>query len=279
MNSASGPDTPNGTVPSAPSLEQQSKESSPLIIKPEEMSLSSKLPEETGGLVKIKKSIKSELVTIAEDTSNATLSAESRAILERFVDNASRGFVSVTPMKCQGMKCPYINSCPLKQAGSVLPIGKRCPVEDTIATLHVTKHLQSLGIEDVNDPSHSFDMDMLCEIAGLELLRWRCGAELSKDGRLIIDQAVGGTMDGDIIYQQVVNPIIDVLDRTGKHISKLREGLIATRKAQAEAGHVVHDVSQKASDLRAKADAARRKRLEKIKEAEFTVKDDGEPNK
>lgn len=273
MNSKSGQDIPSQTEQNAPSPAPLSKECMPLNVHPVETNLSSKLPAETGGLPVVKKAIKSELIKIAEETSDAALSDESKAILERFVDNATRGFVSTAPMRCTGEKCPYLASCPLKQAGSKLPFGKACPVEHTIAALHITKHLQALNIENIDDVNHSFDMDMLCELAGLELIRWRCGAELSKTPSLIVSQAVGGTMDGELIYQDIVNPILEVLDKTGKHIGKLREGLLATRKAQAEVGKIVHDPSQKAAALRAQAEQAKINRLQKLKDAEFKVID------
>lgn len=251
--------------------DQINNDQSKPVIQPRSTSILSNLPSETEGVLKVKNSIKNNLSIVAEVESGGTLSPESKAILDRFVDNSSRGFVSVIPMICKGIKCPYLSACPLHAAGSKLPIDKSCPVENTIAAIQVSKHLQALNIEDVNDPSHSFDLDMLCEMAGLELLRWRCGAELSKDSKVIITQMVGATLEGEPLFEDVPNPVIDVLERTSRHIAKLREALVATRKAQLEAGQDIHDVSSKAADLRARAEIAKKKRLEQIKNADFKV--------
>lgn len=226
---------------------------------------------EVHSVKKVKTAIKANLVKMAE--ADSKLTAEGQAILERFVENATKGFVSTMPMICKGESCPYISACPLKAAGSKLPVTKRCPVEDTIATLQVTKHLQALNIENVDDPTHSFDVDILCEMAGLELLRWRCGVELSKSPKLIITQMVGATLEGEPLYQEVPAPIIDVFERTSRHILKLREALVATRKAQLEAGQDVGDVSSRAAELRQKAEDSKKKRLESLKPADFKVKD------
>lgn len=240
---------------------------------PESLSVTTNLPAPSSGVKNIKTALKDNLVALAEEESKLPLSAESKQILAKFVENASRGFVSVMPMVCRGESCPYITSCPLKAAGSKLPVSKRCPVEDTIASIQVSKHLSALNIENVDDPSHSFDVDMLCELAGLELLRWRCGVELAKNPKLIITEMVGATLEGEAIYMDKPAPIIDVMERTSKHIAKLRDALVATRKAQLEAGQDISDVSQRAADLRQKAEEAKKKRLEQIKPAEYKVLD------
>ena len=277
MSTASGPDSPNEMGSNVPLPGQQSSESSSKSQLHEVKISSSKLRAGAGDRQSAGNLIKSELLSVAGDS----ITNEGQAIIERFVDNADKGFISVMPMICKGMNCPYIGSCPINQAKGALPVGKRCPVEDTIAILHVKKHLAALGIDNIDDSTHSFDMDMLFELAGLELIRWRCGAELSKNPNLMYSQPAFATQDGDVEYQDIVHPIIEVLDKTGKHISKLREALVATRKAQLEAGQVVQDVSQRAAELRAQAEKLRKQRMEKInnstKDADFTVKeeDDG----
>jgi len=238
---------------------------------PQADSVSNNLPTSNAGVRSVKTALKENLVALAESESKLPLSAESKQVLAKFVENASRGFVSVMPMVCKGEQCPYISACPLKAAGSKLPVSKRCPVEDTISAIQVSKHLSALNIDNVDDPSHSFDVDMLCELAGLELLRWRCGVELSRNPKLIITEMVGATLEGESIYMDKPAPIIEVMERTSKHIAKLRDALVATRKAQLEAGQDISDVSQRAADLRLKAEEAKKKRLEQIKPADYKV--------
>lgn len=270
MSMKSGEDTPSEMELNVPSVEQPSGGPTRSIIKPVGTNSSNKLPVVDGRSRRYKESLKSALVDYVQEESDADISPESVEILHRFVENSSRGFVSTIPMKCQGEGCSYLSVCPLYAAGSVLPVGKACPVEQWIAAANISKHLESLGIDDVTDPAHSFDMDMLCEMAGLELIRWRCGAQLAERPQLTISQVVNVTDEGEEIFQEVANPVIDIMDRTGKSINKLRDALVATRKAQIEAGKNVMDSTQKASDLREKANELIMKRRQ---EAELRKKE------
>lgn len=151
-----------------------------------------------------------------------------------------------------------------------------CPVEDTIINLWVSKHLQSLGITDIDDPAHSFDMDMLYELAGQELIRWRCSVHLSDSPALVENKVTGYSMNGDAIFEDVINPVLDVMERAGRNIAKIREALVATRESQLRIGQTMADPTQKAAALREKAKqiaAQRRNAAETIKEAEFNVKE------
>lgn len=269
MNTKSGQDTPPEMEPTVPSEELLSEECSPSIIKPEEKNYSSKLPVVDGRTRQYKQSLKDALVDIAQEESGAALSDESVEILHRFVENSTRGFVSTLPMTCRGHNCEYITICPLAQAGSKLPIGKPCPVESISAAGDIAKHLQSLGIDDITDPAHSFDLDMLCEMAGLEMIRRRCGHQLAKKPQLTVMQVVNVTEDGEEIYREEVNPIYEVFEKSTKQINKLRDALVATRKAQIEAGKNLTDSTQKASDMRERANELikqRRKEAEAKKE-------------
>ena len=117
-------------------------------------------------------------------------------------------------------------------------------------------------------------MDMLYELAGQELIRWRCSVHLSDDPALVSNQQVGATQQGDPIFGDVINPVLDVMERSGKNISKIREALVATREAQIRAGQLASDPTERAANLREKANEMFRKRREAneaVKDAEFSV--------
>lgn len=211
------------------------------------------------------------LVNIAEETSPVT--QEQRNMLSSFIDATTRGSVGVMGMRCTGAKCPFISACPLATIGANLPLGKRCPVEAGMITNWVNKHLKSLGIENPDDPIHSFDMDMLYEIATQELIKWRCSVHLSDDPRLVSERQIAATQQGEPIFGDVINPVLDVMERAGKNIAKIREALVATREAQIKAGQVALDPTQKFAEQRKKAVEIVKQRSEKMKEAEFKVKE------
>ena len=216
------------------------------------------------------------LIALSE-TGDKKLTSDQKLLIMQFVDMTSKGFVGNMSMTCEGLQCPYLSACPIHQVGAALPVGSRCPIESSIVILWITKHLKSLGIDNPDDPIHSFDMDMLYELAGQELIRHRCSIHLSKDPRLVTNQQIGATQQGEPIFGDVINPVLDVMERAGKNISKIREALVATREAQIKAGQSAIDPTQKAADLRQKANKiieARRKPKEDIKEANFKVKDE-----
>lgn len=211
------------------------------------------------------------LVEIAGETTPVT--QEQRNMLSSFIDATTRGSVGIMGMICKGAKCPFLSACPLAMIGANLPINKRCPVEAGMITNWVNKHLKSLGIENPDDPIHSFDMDMLYEIATQELIKWRCSVHLSDDPRLVSEKQIAATQQGEPIFGDVINPVLDVMERAGRNIAKIREALVATREAQIKAGQVALDPTQKFAEQRKKAVEIVKQRSEKMKEAEFKVKE------
>jgi len=233
---------------------------------------------EGADLSKLVKRSENALVLAAEETSKAKLSPESRAVIQQFLNQNSRGYAGSLPMICSGNECPFISACPLAGAGSQLPFGQRCPVEHNLVQMWVDKHLIALGIKDVYAPENSFDMDMLYELASQQLIKWRCGVHLSDAPALIARENVGSNQVGEPIFQDVINPVLEIMDRCGKNVSKLREALLATRKAQIQAGKDMTDPSKTVARLRLQALEKLKVRMEggseTVKDAEYEVKED-----
>lgn len=276
MNSKSGSDSQPKTESSAPSPEQPLSESSPSKGSQEDLNFLVPSGIRNGDPRAIRKAAANDLALVAEKTSGKKITEEGRRYLQQFVDSTSRGFVGSMTMTCMATNCPFLSSCPLHKIGAELPKGDPCPVEKVMISTWITKHLQALGIEDMENPAHSFDMDMLYELAGQELLRWRCSVHLSDDPRLVSTQQVSATTQGDPIFADVINPVLDIMERAGRNISKIRDALVATREAQVKAGQVASDPSVRAAELKEKAMKAaklRREQQELIKDATFEVKD------
>lgn len=282
MSGKSSSDSEKRTEHTAHSLEHPSEESSKKSITPENPSSLIKLQSESGNLREIKNLAEQSLVDAAEDASGAELSQSSRQVIRAFIDQHSRGFAGATPMICRGTKCPFLHVCPIYASGSQLPLNKRCPVEHALTEIWVNKHLKALGIEisDLDSPENSFDLDMLYELAGQELLRWRCGAHLSENPRLYEDRQVGSTPQGEPIFAEVISPAVEIMESLGKNVHKLRDALLATRKSQVAAGQMNTDPTQKMANIAGKAKELSRTRLsaykENIKDADYEVKKDEE---
>jgi len=274
MSMKSGQDSPLGTEITAKLQEPQLGESSSSSTKPKESIFLAPLDLKSGDLKNIKNIVVENLANIAKEENGRDLSREGLEVLSSFIENTTRGYVGSLGMLCRGSSCPFISACPLNKIQSKLPIGKICPVENSIVTMWINKHLKALGIENPDDPVHSFDMDMLYELAGQELIRWRCSVHLSDNPRLVSNQQVGATQQGEPLFADVINPVLDVMERAGKNIAKIREALVATRQAQVKAGQVSTDPTQRAAELREKATKLAKERLktqEKIRDAEFKI--------
>lgn len=262
------------TAETVQSLSQPSEESSSSNLPvPQGKALSEQLPAVYGGPSEAKDLAKNNLINVGKKLS-PEMTEESVNILTSFVDKVSKGPGSALPMRCRGEKCTFLNVCPLYAAKVSLPIGHKCPVEENIVVLWVNKHLMSLGIENIDNPENSFDMDMLYELATQELIRYRCGAILSERPDLVENKKVGESFSGSSIFADVIHPALEIMEKSGKNVSRLREALLATRRAQLRVGEVVVDATQKASDLRQQALEISRNRLKKaedIKSAEFRV--------
>jgi hypothetical protein len=279
----SGHDFQQKMANTVPSQEQHLNASSNLSTQTEGMSSLDLLALRAGDQKHTKSAISSALVDIAEKDGKQ-LKEEQKALIRNFVDMNTKGFVASMSMKCEGKKCPFLSACVLNKVGATLPIGQPCPLEQTIIVTWVTKHLKALGIEDIDDPAHSFDMDMLYELAGQELIRWRCSVHLSDDPRLVSNKMVGGTMHGEPIFADVINPVLQVMESAGKNISSIRNALVATRESQLKAGQSSTDPTQLSAERRETAHKiamGRRKELEerrakseKLIDADFEVKDE-----
>jgi len=279
MSTKSGNDSQAGTEHTVNSVGLPLDESSNTKSPAAKTTSSAPLAVRPGDLKLIKNSVLNSLVRVAETQNEQAISPEGRVVLSHYIDSATRGYVGSLGMICKGMRCPFISDCPLHKIGSKLPIDSKCPVEGAMVTMWLNKHVKALGIEDPNDPIHSFDMDMLYELAGQELIRWRCAVHLSDDPRLVSNQQVGATQQGEPIFGDVINPVLTVMEKAGKNISKIREALVATREAQIKAGQLATDPTERAAELKKKANAliaARRAANEKTKDAEFSVKNTDE---
>ncbi len=269
-------DSQKPTDKTVPSVDLPSPKSSTTNSKPGVRNSSIQLELRNGDPRAIRETAGNALIKVAEALS-PDLTIEGKGEIRNFIDRTSRGYVGSLPMACRGDRCIFMSACPLSSAGAAFPIGLRCPAEDTIMAIWVTKHLKILGIENVDDPNHSFDMDLLYELAGQELIRWRCSVHLSDDPGLISNEQVGATPQGEPIFADVINPVLEIMEKAGKNVAKIRDALVATRKGQIAAGHDTLDPTQRAAELREKATKLQERRLkakENVVEAEYTVKED-----
>lgn len=201
--------------------------------------------------------------------------AEQIKVLDTFMDRAAQGHQSALPMRCQGMNCPLLNICPLHKAKMELPIKQPCPVEESVMAQWVGIHMSALDI-DPSDPANAVDVNMVFELAGLEMLRYRAAWHLSVEPTLVEERIVGYSPQGEPIYDERPRMALLILEKYAKVIGKIREQLLATRRAQAQVGRVNTDVSVRGANMLTKAReiAERRRQGGKIEDADYSVQDD-----
>lgn len=198
--------------------------------------------------------------------------------IDSFLNRARFGHQGAMPMRCKGMSCPFISMCPLAEANEPLPVGKKCPVERGLVNMWVSQHVETLGI-DPNDPDYAVDMDMVFELAGLELVRNRAAAHMSEQPELFKEKVVGYSPQGDPIYDDKPNMAMLAMEKYGKRVDKLREQLIATRKSQAQVGALASDNSVRSAKIMSRAKQILEERMQgsKAVDVEYTEKkDEGE---
>lgn len=219
-----------------------------------------------GNLAEITDNISKEISHgLPQATKDATL---------KFLERNAYGFVGGLVMTCKGLQCPVLSVCPLYQTQQTLPQGSSCPFEAGIVQTWVNKHLTALGIVDYSAPENSFDMDLLYELAANELIKWKAAQHISKKASLIDDRQVAANMQGDAIFAEVITPALEIIDTHTKITMKIRDALLATRKAQIQAGQDMGDPTKKISDLAARARSKILERVnknpDKIEDANFT---------
>ncbi len=276
---SSQPDTPRMSSGSIDSVNKQdpAAHSPELPLKPsQQKSLSgtqkpSYLPSilQGGTIADITKSV-TDLV-VNQDNPAA------KEIVGRFFNNGARGFTASLPLICKGSRCCFYKICPIQQAKLELPLNLPCPVEHGLIQIWVNKHLDALGINDYTDPENSFDMDIIYELAGHELLKWRMGLHLSDKGNLVEERITSYSMEGEPIFEEICSPLLEHLETQSKICLKLKEALVATRKSQLEAGKELADPNIKTSNLANRARELVRIRQQQqkdnnIKDADFNVK-------
>lgn len=217
-----------------------------------------------------------DILVRAAKNAGVVVDVNKGAILQGFMETARYGHQSALPLECKGNQCPIIDMCPLKKIGAELPIGKQCPVEAALIEQWVNGYLQSLNI-DPNDPEQAVDMHMVYEAAGLELIRMRTAHHLSKEGEVVSTKVVGYSPQGQPIYDDKPSMALLIMERQSKTMSKIREGLLATRKSQAQVGALAGDISVKTANIMNKAKALAERRRGEARDTEFKVIENDKP--
>lgn len=135
------------------------------------------------------------------------------------------GFYSVVPLICPGIrKCPHGHVCPF--AGHEPPLGKQCPVEQNVIMERMHGFMKEYEV-DGNRPT---DFMLLNRLVELELTDFRCSSMLSSPEYqgILTEMVTGATAQGDLITNNVINPILEMKEKISREKMKLLGILVGT---------------------------------------------------
>lgn len=170
-------------------------------------------------------------------------------------------------MVCKGSNCPIYSLCPIKKSGIKVPEGESCPVELSILDDAVNYYCDYLEI-DTTTPSGKVDLSLILEIARSELIEFRIDCRLALNPDPVRSQVKTVSVTGDTYEEEIPKAELDILERWSRMKIKIRQELLATRRAQVQAGAQLMDASKKSADLMERAQKAKEKAEKQRREME-----------
>lgn len=165
--------------------------------------------------------------------SNIELTQEESAKLSTTLKRLSTGSSSFALLNCKGSACPFAKRCPLVQMGDSpngkAPVGQDCILEATMMRDAVTSYIQEYQV----DPVNYTEVNIVAELAEIEVLLWRINMQLAEgeDSLLVIDQTVGfDKATGRPIIQKQVSPLFEQKQKLSARKSKLTKLMVGDRQ-------------------------------------------------
>lgn len=194
----------------------------------------------TTSLSTIRSSNKKDVLNILEesfdDYSDIELTEEESTKLQKTLKRLSTGSSSFILLNCHGAACPFASKCPLvKMQGprgtphGKAPVGKDCLLEASMLRDAASSYLLEYEV-DINSYT---EVNIVTELAELEVLLWRINMQLGMEGNslLVKDQIIGfdrGTHEA--ITQQQVSPLFEQKLKLSTRKSKLIKLMVGDRQ-------------------------------------------------
>lgn len=210
------------------------------------------------------------------DYSEIELTEAESAKLATTLKRLSTGASSFAMLNCQGNACPFAARCPLVQMGKTserpgaginphgkAPVGQDCLLEATLLRDAATSYIQEYQV----DPVNFTEVNIVTELAEIEVLLWRINMQLAvgENALLVINQTVGFDREsGQPITQQQVSPLFEQKQKLAARKSKLTKLMVGDRqekykkeaalkqKPDADASSQMSDVKKQLQALQTK---------------------------
>lgn len=165
--------------------------------------------------------------------------------------NISTGSAAAIPLKCDPNRCPFRENCVLVEIGKP-PSGLPCLIEINLLREWRRQYIVEYDI----DPDSKTELDLVNELAEIELLLWRVNNNLSKpeNAELVQEDIVGADREGNPLIKRSVSTFLELKERLSNKRNKIIKLMVGDRqeKYKREAALKVReekDPSSNSADL------------------------------
>ncbi len=138
------------------------------------------------------------------------------------------GFFAVLPRVCTGLaKCPHAHICPFSEN---VPVDQTCPAEMAYVRSKMEGYMDEYAITG----HHKSAFTLLNRLVELDLLDLRTSSMLAgpRYQDLMVSRVTGSTVQGDILENEELNPLLEAKERISREKMKLMGVLVGTPEAQ-----------------------------------------------
>ena len=170
------------------------------------------------------------------DYSEIELTEEEAVKLSKTVKRLGTGASTFAVMHCEGNKCPISARCELAQMNKTpstphgkAPVGNPCLLEATIMRDSMSSYIEEYEV----DPVNYTEVNIVSELAEIEVILWRINMQLSTASQalLVIDQTIGfDRATGRPIQQQQISPLFEQKNKLLTRKSKLVKLMVGDRQ-------------------------------------------------
>lgn len=197
--------------------------------------------------------------------SGIELDAGQQAALAAYSSKMMSAVHAASVMTCAS-DCPMLHACYLHNSGIKLPVGKLCPIELAIMDDCISRNVAGLDI-DLDSAAGQMELLQVWELARAEVVEWKAGAKMADRKDVIMRELTSAVpdMNGNVtnIFEEKITPEVQLMERWAKMKLKMREALLATRKAQAAAGQVNDDETNRLTTLKKRAERVKQMKKER----------------
>ena len=169
------------------------------------------------------------------------------------------GMLSLIPMMCEGIACPYARVMPLIHSGG--PTNKPCPVELAAVREFFMDYVRELDV----DVERMVEVSIVRDLVDQEIQLMRKSIRMGQED-FIQENVAGLDSEGNVVLKKELHQAVDYEDRILRRKERLRNQILATREAKAKVGQTTKDSAQIIANILDDARRIERAREQKLRQ-------------